>query len=80
MVLAIVFLLFFSKKICTDKIFVIHLHSQKQRNGSVAQLNRVLDYGSSGSRFESWRSHKAVILGYRYSFFIPKNKRCWGGG
>ena len=55
------FFAFFYENICTDKIFVIHLHSQKQRNGSVAQLNRVLDYGSSGSRFESWRSHKAVI-------------------
>ncbi len=27
------------------------------KNGSVAQLNRVSDYGSEGSRFESWRSH-----------------------
>ena len=35
------------------------MHSQF---GSVAQLNRVLDYGSSGSRFESWRSHEG---GYR---------------
>ena len=26
-------------------------------NGSVAQLNRALDYGSSGSRFESLRNH-----------------------
>ena len=33
------------------------MHSQF---GSVAQLNRVLDYGSSGSRFESWRSHEST--------------------
>ncbi len=26
-------------------------------NGSVAQLNRALDYGSRGSRFESLRNH-----------------------
>ncbi len=25
--------------------------------GPVAQLNRVSDYGSEGSRFESWRGH-----------------------
>ena len=27
-------------------------------NGSVAQLNRALDYGSRGYRFESCRNHK----------------------
>ena len=27
------------------------------KNGLVAQLNRVTDYGSVGSRFESWRGH-----------------------
>ena len=63
------FFYFFCKNICTDKKFVIHLHSQKQRNGSVAQLNRVLDYGSSGSRFESWRSHKAAIEWLPLFFF-----------
>ena len=26
--------------------------------GPVAQLNRVSDYGSEGSRFEPWRGHK----------------------
>ena len=65
------FFAFFYENICTDKIFVIHLHSQKQRNGSVAQLNRVLDYGSSGSRFESWRSHEAAIRdGCRLFFYL----------
>lgn len=29
-------------------------------DGPVAQLNRVSDYGSEGSRFESWRGHKAL--------------------
>ena len=28
------------------------------KNGSVAQLNRALDYGSRGYRFESCRNHK----------------------
>ena len=47
------------------------MHSQ-QANGSVAQLNRVLDYGSSGYRFESCRSHE-FSRGYDRivtSFFI----------
>ena len=35
------------------------MHSQSA-NGSVAQLNRVLDYGSSGYRFESCRSHLII--------------------
>ena len=30
-------------------------------NGSVAQLNRALDYGSRGSRFESLRNHFGKI-------------------
>ncbi len=77
MVFAIVFLLFFCKIICTDKKFVIHLHSQKQRNGSVAQLNRVLDYGSSGSRFESWRSHKAAIERLPLFFFLGLSLKFW---
>ena len=29
----------------------------KQKNGRVAQLNRVADYGSAGYRFESCRGH-----------------------
>ena len=41
---------------CTIKKSALYLHSQSA-NGSVAQLNRVLDYGSSGYRFESCRSH-----------------------
>ena len=45
------------------------MHSQNESNGSVAQLNRVLDYGSSGSRFESWRSHKAVTKVTAFLFF-----------
>ena len=32
----------------------VSLHPQ---NGPVAQLNRVSDYGSEGSRFEPWRGH-----------------------
>ena len=32
----------------------VSLHPQK---GPVAQLNRVSDYGSEGSRFEPWRGH-----------------------
>ena len=31
-----------------------------ESNGPVAQLNRVFDYGSKGSRFESWRGHLKV--------------------
>ncbi len=31
--------------------------SLKVTNGPVAQLNRVSDYGSEGSRFESLRGH-----------------------
>lgn len=37
--------------------FFIHLQTL---NGLVAQLNRVLDYGSRGSRFESWRGHQFI--------------------
>jgi hypothetical protein len=33
-------------------IFATH-----KKIGPVAQLNRVFDYGSKGSRFESWRGH-----------------------
>ena len=41
---------------------MLYICTRKSKGyGSVAQLNRVLDYGSSGSRFESWRSHEAVI-------------------
>ncbi len=36
----------------------VYLHPQ---NGPVAQLNRVSDYGSEGSRFESWRGHKVKL-------------------
>lgn len=35
---------------------ILYLQSQNG-NGPVAQLNRVFDYGSKGSRFESWRGH-----------------------
>lgn len=35
----------------------VYLHFQ---NGPVAQLNRVSDYGSEGSRFESWRGHLII--------------------
>lgn len=50
---------FFRQKTCTVRESALYLHSQSG-NGSVAQLNRVLDYGSSGYRFESCRSHKTV--------------------
>ena len=46
------------------------MHSQSKSNGSVAQLNRVLDYGSSGSRFESWRSHKGGNRKITAAFFM----------
>ena len=70
---------FFLKKVI--KIFggsenMLYICTRKSKGyGSVAQLNRVLDYGSSGSRFESWRSHKAVIerlpLLFLYTFLYP---------
>ena len=65
---------FFLKKVI--KIFggsenMLYICTRKSKGyGSVAQLNRVLDYGSSGSRFESWRSHKAVIERLPLLFFI----------
>ena len=37
-------------------------------NGSVAQLNRALDYGSRGYRFESCRNHLRTLV--RVSFFL----------
>ena len=50
---------------------MLYICTRKSKGyGSVAQLNRVLDYGSSGSRFESWRSHKAVIERLPLLFFI----------
>jgi hypothetical protein len=39
---------------------VLPLHSQIERDGPVAQLNRVFDYGSEGSRFESWQGHLII--------------------
>ena len=80
---------FFLKKVI--KIFggsenMLYICTRKSKGyGSVAQLNRVLDYGSSGSRFESWRSHKAVIerlplLFFIYLFYIPMNTHCIADG
>ena len=66
---------FFLKKVI--KIFggsenMLYICTRKSKGyGSVAQLNRVLDYGSSGSRFESWRSHKAVIERLPLLFYMP---------
>ena len=55
------FLNFFTKIFGSLK-YLLYICTHKSKGyGSVAQLNRVLDYGSSGSRFESWRSHKAAI-------------------
>ena len=54
---------------------MLYICTRKSKGyGSVAQLNRVLDYGSSGSRFESWRSHKAVIerLPLLFLYTIPE--------
>ena len=75
---------FFLKKVI--KIFggsenMLYICTRKSKGyGSVAQLNRVLDYGSSGSRFESWRSHKAVIerlpLLFLYTYEIPPRRVC----
>ena len=40
-------------------------------NGSVAQLNRALDYGSRGYRFESCRNHKRnTRKGVPFLFFV----------
>ena len=71
-----------SQNIWWCKIFVVHLHSQKQGNGSVAQLNRVLDYGSSGYRFESCRSHKAAIerLPLLFLCHLLRRPPRWGEG
>ena len=42
-------------------------------NGSVAQLDRVPDYGSGGSRFEPWRGHNFVKMGrHLVSAFLLK--------
>ena len=52
-------------------------------NGSVAQLNRALDYGSRGYRFESCRNHKrntreSVPFFYSLNFEIwPLNFMIW---
>ena len=45
-------------------------------NGSVAQLNRALDYGSRGYRFESCRNHKRNIR-KGVPFFYPLNFEIW---
>ena len=47
-------------------------------NGSVAQLNRALDYGSRGYRFESCRNHIEDILTVS-SFFCVRVQRQRGG-
>ena len=39
------------------RVNAINPYSGINKNGSVAQLNRALDYGSRGSRFESLRNH-----------------------
>ena len=45
-------------------------------NGSVAQLNRALDYGSRGYRFESCRNHKRNTR-ESVPFFYPLNFKIW---
>ena len=42
--------------------------TEKQREGSLAQLNRAFDYGSKGYRFESYRSHKKKASSRRTPF------------
>ena len=44
--------------------------------GSVAQLNRALDYGSRGYRFESCRNHKRNTR-ESVPFFYPLNFEIW---
>ena len=44
--------------------------------GSVAQLNRALDYGSRGYRFESCRNHKRNTR-KSVPFFYPLNFENW---
>ncbi len=44
-------------KACIEKKISIPLHPLRKRDGRVAQLNRVADYGSAGYRFESCRGH-----------------------
>ena len=48
----------------------VSLHPQK---GPVAQLNRVSDYGSEGSRFEPWRGHFFMI----YTLKAIKLRKVW---
>ena len=45
----------------------LYLHpKQRKKNGRVAQLNRVADYGSAGYRFESCRGHfsPSIVSGF----------------
>ena len=46
-------------KACAIKKESIPLHPLRKRDGRVAQLNRVADYGSAGYRFESCRGHSS---------------------
>ena len=59
---------------------MLYICTRKSKGyGSVAQLNRVLDYGSSGSRFESWRSHKAAIERLPLLFYVLCSMiQCYG--
>ena len=61
------FLLFFKKIVFQNHHFTylcIRIKKHTHRDGSVAQLDRALDYGSRGLRFESLRSHFLNYLGY----------------
>ena len=49
----------------------VSLHPQ---NGPVAQLNRVSDYGSEGSRFEPWRGHNSESYFLNEVAFFVSNK------
>ena len=44
--------------------------------GPVAQLNRVSDYGSEGSRFESWQGHKeSKVRALSTDFFVSRENQ-----
>ena len=57
--------LLITKKVCTFAFAI-------QKDGSVAQLNRALDYGSRGCGFESRRSHQESFRFFSGAFlFVP---------
>ena len=55
--------LLITKKVCTFAFAI-------QKDGSVAQLNRALDYGSRGCGFESRRSHQESFRFFSEAFLF----------